>query len=293
MANILKQFRYFIEAIFAYFFYFIFWLIGIDAASYTGGKIARILGPYLKVSNNALRNLKYAIPELSEKEIETIVKDMWENLGRVAGEIPHIKSLTGDNFLKRVEIKNVERINKIRDEDKTGILVSGHFANWEVGPKSGFELGVPMTVIYRHANNPWLDMLIQRSRSSVAYNIAPKGRGAAKEAIKTLRNKGFIGILLDQKMNDGIETKFFGRKVMSAPAAAELALKFRCPILPAIVTRKKGANFTLHFLEEINVEGRKPKDIIQEINDLYESWARKNPSQWLWLHNRWPKDAFK
>jgi KDO2-lipid IV(A) lauroyltransferase len=94
-------------------------------------------------------------------------------------------------------------------------------------------------------------------------------------------------------MNDGIPVPFFGRDAMTAPALAEFALKFDCPMVPARITRLGGARFRLTALPPIHLvrTGDHQADvaaIMTAVNAIIEAWVRETPEQWLWLHNRWP-----
>lgn len=286
----MKKFRYFIQAVIVYFFYYLFLLIGIDSASYIAGKISRFLGPLISKNKIAIRNLKYVMPELSNDEIKNITKDMWENLGRVVGEMPHIYNMKNDEFFRRVKLNNPEEINRIKSQESPVIFFSGHFANWEIIPKTAHELGLPAKFVYRHANNPWVNNLIQKARKEVAENTFAKGRGAAKETISVLKGGGMLGLLVDQKMNDGIETKFFGKRAMSPPLIGQLAKKTNSLVFPVLVKRTKGAYFEISLGEQLILDDKSPEEITQNINDTLEEWIRKNPSQWMWVHNRWPKE---
>ncbi len=100
-------------------------------------------------------------------------------------------------------------------------------------------------------------------------------------------------MLIDQKMNDGIPIPFFGHDAMTAPAVAQLALKFRCPVLPTRAERLGGARFRLTVLQPIKLPdtGNREADIrtlMTQINNMLESWIIERPEQWLWLHRRWP-----
>ena len=76
-----------------------------------------------------------------------------------------------------------------------------------------------------------------------------KGPKGAKECIKVLKKKGNLGMLIDQKMNDGIAINFFKKKAMTATAIAKLALKFKCDLIPAYCIRKKGVSFNCRFFD--------------------------------------------
>ena len=102
-----------------------------------------------------------------------------------------------------------------------------------------------------------------------------------------------LALLVDQKMNDGIAVPFFGRDAMTAPAAAQLALRFGCAIMPARVERLHGARFRITMSPPIAAPrtGDRHADmraIMGEINRVIEGWVRERPEMWLWLHRRWP-----
>jgi KDO2-lipid IV(A) lauroyltransferase len=101
-------------------------------------------------------------------------------------------------------------------------------------------------------------------------------------------------VLVDQKMNDGIPVPFFGRPAMTAPAVAQLALRFDCAIIPARVERLKGARFRLTAFPPIEIAktGNRQADtlaIMTRINAVVEGWIRERPDLWFWLHRRWPE----
>jgi KDO2-lipid IV(A) lauroyltransferase len=109
----------------------------------------------------------------------------------------------------------------------------------------------------------------------------------------TLKDNGGVCIMIDQKMNDGIPIPFFGMDAMTAPAIAQLALKFDCPVVPGYIERLGGARFRLTILPPLELPrtGNREEDIrliMTRINATVEEWVRARPEQWLWLHRRWP-----
>lgn len=110
---------------------------------------------------------------------------------------------------------------------------------------AGVQHGISVAQIYRAANNPLMDCIIERFRGDRGEFI-PKGAVAARRAIAALRSGTHLGLLADQKMNDGIPVPFFGRPAMTAPALAVLALRFDCDVLPLRVERLDGARFRVH-----------------------------------------------
>lgn len=285
--------RYVIEAALVRFAFWFFGRLDLDRASALGGRLAQALGPRLKVSRNAERRLTRAMPELDAAAAKRIIRGMWNNLGRVAAEYPHLgafRFFAGDN---RVEVIGAEYLDRLRDDGVGGIFFSGHLANWELLSLAAGQRGIPLVHIYRQANNPRVEALIRRARTPVRGRHWPKGAAGARELVAALRRGEHLAMLVDQKMNDGIAVPFFGRSAMTAPALARLALRFQCPIVPARVERLEGARFRLTAFPPLEIVKTDDTEadtlrIMTQVNSLLETWIRERPAEWLWLHRRWP-----
>lgn len=282
-----------IEAAAALLVYSLFRILPLDWASALSGWLGRTVGPWLPISERAVRNLSNAFPEKSPAEIRAIVRAMWDNLCRVAAEYPHLSEIDVYDPMGRVETSGGEYVDLLRDDGAAGIFFSGHIANWEIVSLGATQRGVPLDRVYRQANNRLVEWLYRHGRAGVEGALIPKGSTGARLLLKSLKEGKHLGMLVDQKMNDGIPVKFFGRDVMTAPALAELALRFDCPVVPARVMRLKGARFKLVIGPPLKLirTGDHKADVaanMAQVNALIEKWVRDTPEQWLWLHNRWP-----
>jgi Kdo2-lipid IVA lauroyltransferase/acyltransferase len=264
----------------------------LDYASALGGVLARRIGPFLGVSRHARRNLSRAFPELSETEIARLVASVWDNLGRVAAEYPHLRKIRVFEPGGRVETHGFEHVDRAVAAGRRMIVFSGHIANWEIAMLAAVQYGISVAQVYRAGNNPLLDRMIARYRGD-GGELIPKGRVAARRAIAALRRGTHLTLLADQKMNDGIAVPFFGRPAMTAPALAVLALRFDCDVLPARVERLAGARFRLTVFPPLPLprSGEPHADaaaLMARVNAILEGWIRDRPEQWLWVHRRWP-----
>lgn len=271
-------------------------LLPLDWASALGGFTGRLIGPRLGITKRARQNLQAALPELSPSELDTIIRGMWDNLGRVAYEYPHLKKIRvfdGD----RVEVRGLHNLQGALDAGRRVIMFSGHIGNWEIAALAGGQYGIDVAQIYRAANNPLIDAMLARLRGD-AGELIPKGTVASRRAVAALRRGGHLSLLADQKLNDGIAVPFFGRDAMTAPALALLALRFDCDVLPVRVERlaehpKGAAHFRLTVYPKLLLpnSGDRPADtlaLMTEVNRTLETWIRERPEQWFWLHRRWP-----
>jgi Kdo2-lipid IVA lauroyltransferase/acyltransferase len=281
-----------VEACGAALFFVAMRALPIGAASAVGGALARWTGPRLGISRRARRNLKAALPELSEAAVERIVRGMWDNLGRVAAEFPHLRPIRVFEPGGPVAASGKQHIDRAVAAGRRVILFTGHLGNWEVAALAAGQLGIEVAQIYRAANNPLIDRMIARFRGT-ATEFLPKGAAGSRRALATLRRGAHLGLLVDQKLNDGIPVPFFGRPAMTAPALALLALHFDCAVVPARVERLGGARFRLTIYPPLPLprSGDRAADVaslMADVNRTLEGWIRERPEQWFWLHQRWP-----
>jgi KDO2-lipid IV(A) lauroyltransferase len=262
----------------------------VDDASGLGGLIGRTVGPRLSVSRRACRNLDIALPGLDHR---TIVRDMWDNLGRIAGEFPHAQAFLDDPA--RMEISGLDHLERLRDAGEATLLFSGHIGNWELSNILSLKARLPVNPVYRAPDNPYLDWLFESRLRTPEMHLIPKGPSGARQTVKLMSEGKSIVFYVDQKMNDGISVPFFGRPAMTAPALAALALKYKRRVVPFRVIRTRGAHFRAEILPPFHFRdsGDREADILAamcQVNDLLEGWIRECPAQWLWLHRRWPKE---
>ena len=287
----MKSLKYFIEYIFVKIFYMIFRILGLKISSFITGKIFKIYGIFSKRTATAIYNIGEAIEGLDEKKRRKIIFKMWENFGKVIGEYPNLDKIRVINN-KSIKIINLRNLLDPLENNKNCLFFSAHLGNWELTSHALTENGFNINFIYRAPNNKYIDGLLRKIRYSYGVGLINKGPKGARECIKVLsKNGGNIGMLIDQKMNDGISTKFFNKNVMTASAIAKFALKFKCPIIPAFCIREYGTNFRIEYLEPISYKKIKSlsseERIMNYLNKIIEVWIKKYPDQWIWVHNRW------
>jgi len=315
-----RRLRYALEAAVVHAAVFLIRLLPLRAASALGGWLGRTIGPRVAVSRRAAANLAAAFPQAGEAERRAIIRGMWNNLGRTGFEYPHLRKFWEDDLFERVaehgfgnvmaaaergepvtikgrriELVGVEQALELYFRPGPHIIFSGHLGNWEVLPMLGNMLDMNVDVIFRRPNNPHVDRLLIEMRGSHG-GLVPKGALGAVLSRSTLERGGLLGLLADQKHNQGVAVPFFGRPAMTAPMVAKLALQYRCPVHGAWVRRLDRLNFrvTIEPALDIPDSGDQAADvaaILAQVNATYERWIRESPEQWMWVHRRWPKDV--
>ena len=215
------------------------------AASALGGFLARSIGPRLAQSRRALKTLRRALPEIDEAQGKRIIRGMWDNLGRVIAEYPHLAKYRAYERGGRIEMVGAEHIRAQGAPGRRAIFFSGHFGNWEVATLAVTQAGLDVVEIYRAANNPIVDQLIAHSRSVGGSELAAKGSAGGRRMLAAMKSGRHIAMLVDQKMNDGIAVPFFGRDAMTAHSLAVFALRFDCAVVPVRVDRLPRARFRI------------------------------------------------
>ncbi len=288
--------RYPLEALLLGGFFGIFRVLPIEVASAFGGLLGRVIGPRLSTTARAIRNLRLVFPEKTEGEYADIVLGMWENLGRIAAEFPHLEEIVAPDS-GRVKVVNGEILTALSRNGHSAILVGAHLGNWEISSALLRFSGTKIISVVRKQNNPLTQKMIEYFRRAADGEQIHKGRHGAKEALSVLRSGGLIGMLFDQKMNDGAAIMLFGHEAMTPIAPAQMALRVPCPIIPVRVERTGGVKFRITIyppVEHPNSGDRHvdAKTIMGRLNEQLEEWVREQPEQWMWLHRRWAKETY-
>ena len=290
----LKIIRYLLEALVVKIGLLFFSLFKPQTASDIAAIVARFVGKKISVHKLAYENLSKAMPELSKKEKEEILDDMWDNLGRIVGEYYHVAECSLDEIDRLIEMsqetkKNIEALKK---SGKGGIIFSGHFGNWEIGPKVFLQNGLKVATVYRPLNNFHVEKMTAIMRKTELIDKSIRG---SRRIIETIKSGRFVIILADQKITEGEPVKFFNDEAITTTSIARIALKYDVPLIPARAIRI-GKNFKFRVEAEKPLAIERSTDInfdilnlTRQINLKLEEWIRQYPSQWFWVHNRWKK----
>jgi KDO2-lipid IV(A) lauroyltransferase len=272
-------------------------LLPVDWVSDFGAWLFGGVGPKTSANRTVERNLRIAYPEISDSELAALRDAQWREAGRFFAEFPIVDRIVRDP--SRMEVVHRERLLAVAAGQGPVVLISGHFSNFEIMAAAIVQAGVKAQVTYRAANNPHFDLRVRQSRARYGVELfAPKGAEGAREMMRAFGRGESVALLNDQKFNGGIAAPFFGVTAHTAPGPATFALKFGIPLLPMSVQRVKKARFRVIVHEPIVLEntGDKAADIeagVRRINAFMEERVRERPTEWFWVHKRWPKEMYK
>ena len=283
----IKIIKYLIQSLIIYSFFLIGKLIGLKLSRKLFGYMFKKLGPVFKSKKIITQNLKIFSNNISKNEIEKISFEMWENYGKTFIEYVFL------NIFKKkdthIEILGEENLINILENKKPVIFVSGHFANYELMSMEITKKQIKLATIYRPLNNFFLNPFMEYLRKKyVCKNQIQKGIKGVRKAIEYLKNDYSVALMIDQRVSEGEKINFFGKQAFTTTLPAQLAIKFNLGIVPVFIERKKNEKFTIEFFREIKSSSYKDKkELTEKLNDVLEKMIKRNPSHWIWTHNRW------
>ena len=285
----MKKIKYFIEYTFISLLFLICKFLGYEKGSNLGEKIGKKVGPLFRNKKIILENLNNA--KINEKnfDIKNLINDMWGNYGRILCEYPFISSLSGTNNNKYLKVNGKEVLERLKKENKKAVFISGHFNNFELMAMQISKQGIDLAAIYRPLNNIFLNKKMENIRKKfICKNQIKKGIAGTREIIKFIKNGYSIALMIDQRVSEGIESKFFNKKAFTTTIPAQLHLKYGLEIVPVYIERKNKHYFTVYFYEPLSFDNNKDQIYItNKLNNVLENLILRNPSQWIWTHDRW------
>ena len=263
----------------------------------TIGKLIGLLIYYLDVNHRRIvrSNLAFAYPNWSSEQIRCISRRIFQNLGITFLEILQLGVLSREDILKKIRVVGLEHLQRAQQGKQGLIIVSGHLGSWEMGLLYACcILKKPVLGVAKKMRFAPLNRHIYRLRTRFGLKIVYK-KGALPEMRQMLRRGGMLGLLVDQSRRaEGVEVTFFGHKVTATPAAAFLAIRCKCPVLPIFCIRETNGQLTMEVNSPLDLKrtGDLRSDVqanTQVITDAVEKAIRKYPDQWFWVHKRWKK----
>ncbi|MDC0608343.1 lysophospholipid acyltransferase family protein [Candidatus Pelagibacter ubique] len=285
----MKKIKYFFEFLIISSFFIIYKFLGLKISSHFSGKLFETFGPIFRSKNLIKTNIQRAIPKINSSKIKSITKDMWNNYGRTLSEYMFLKGFRNDQFRSNINITGKEILQKIKLEKTPVIFVSGHFSNFELMAMEIEKSGVNLSAIYRPLNNIFLNILMERIRKKyICKNQIKKGTSGVRELLRLYKKGYSIALMIDQRVSQGIKSKFFNQEAFTTTIPAQFIKKFNCKVVPISIKRHNGINFNIKVEKPIEFsKNSSTEKITRELNIWLEKTILENPGEWIWSHDRW------
>jgi KDO2-lipid IV(A) lauroyltransferase len=232
--------------------------------------------------------------EKSPQEIEKIAKDCFMYIAKSAVELMFFFDKP-QALKKLVQIQGKENLDKALACGRGVILVSAHFGNFPLLlgrlAVDGYKVGGIMKPM--HDAGMEKIFLEKRNKFGVRTIYSQPRNECVNNSITALRNNELLFIPIDQNFGTGgVFVDFFGQKAATATGPVILAQRTKAALIPCFILRQPDDQHKIIFEAELKLEeGKDSQDVIlvniQKLTDIIESYIRKYPAEWGWIHRRW------
>ena len=284
----MKLVKYLFEYILIIILFILFKILGYRIASDFGCFLGKTFGPFFKSKEVIKDNLLKFDDTLTPEKLNNISEEMWGNYGRILSEYPYISSFRKGDLDKYIKIENIEILEEIKKGPPV-IFISAHFSNFELMAMVIEKAGINLSAIYRPLNNKLVNSIMEPIRKKyICKNQIKKGINGVRESLKFFKQGTSIAIMIDQRVSEGEKINFFDYPAFTTTIPAQFVKKFKCKVQPVHIERYNKINFKITFDEQIIFEGNEDSASISlKLNQWLENKIKKNPSQWIWTHDRW------
>jgi KDO2-lipid IV(A) lauroyltransferase len=292
----LQRLLFAVEGACMYLCWYLFKAMSPERASRLGRRIVGLLGPRSAKVSILEANLRIALPERSPAEITAIANALWGNVGAVFGEYPHLTTI-GAAAGGRLELVDHCGLDQYRRGGRRGVFFGAHLANWEIMGIGLARAGVPVMALYAPLQNEILGRLMARARAQLGCEMLPRD-ASLRPLLKHVGDGGSLGLLVDLKVDDGIDVPFFGHPMSTSPVPARLAARFGCDLVPIVTERLGDARYRFTVLPPLpappagDVDEQlawRTRAMLATLEDL----IRAHPSEWLATNKRWHKSMYR
>lgn len=166
----------------------------------------------------------------------------------------------------------------------SGVLVTSHFGNWDMGASGGMTLGLRMSTVMAPISSPALTAMVALSRARKGFELFTPDR-AARGLIRGLRHGRWVGLMADvPEAGPTVVVPFCGGRVRVSAVPARLAAVTGTPIVPTACWRE-GSRWRLRIHAPMTV-GRDDDDaeVMARVVAVLEPEIRRHPEQWYPFH---------
>ena len=249
----------------------------------------------------ATENLQRAFPGgiPDGRSSDQLIHEMWVHLIRLVAEVVQSpRKLTLTNCRDVIVFRNRKRVVAALCTGRPVFILGGHFGNWEVTTATFGLFGMPLGVVARELDNPYLHRWFEQSRQSLGHRMLLK-KGGWDEMVDLLKAGGNLGLLADQDAGrKGVFVDFFGHPASTHKSIALMALEYQAIIVVGYGIRladdlanARWARFEIGCEEVIDSRDYTGPNAMAEITRRYssalESAIRRAPEQYFWVHRRW------
>lgn len=247
----------------------------------------------------ALENVGRAFPSMPASERERIVQGMFAHFGRMLLELVRFGSLTPAEMLALSEVEGGEHVRQAYERGQGLVFVGGHIGYWEMQGITHALSWKPIAIMARPADNPWLHAMLEEIRTRTGNSVIYR-QGSIRKVLRALNDNRGVAILIDQHLHtpEAIHVNFFGRPAATTSVVGSLVLRTGAMVVPVFGLPLPGGRYRFVYERPVDppADGSPEAihDFTQRCTDVIETYIRRYPDLWMWMHRRWrvlPEDG--
>ena len=235
-----------------------------------------------------------SFPALPVSERKHILRLEYRNLGWLLAEFCQMSRYTPAYASQFIRYEGLDHYLRARDRGQGVLVLTGHLGAWELSSFYHSLAGFPMGMVIRRLDNPLVDAFVNNIRCLHGNRVLHKD-DFARGLLQAMHHGDTVGILMDTNMTppQGVFVPFFGTLACTASGLARVAAHSKAAVLPGFMLWEPRENrYVLHFGPELTLfrTGSPVTDALANtalFTATIESWIRRYPEQWLWVHRRW------
>lgn len=238
-----------------------------------------------------LDNLSHAFPEKTAAERRIVARGAYRTMALAALDAVTSDLLTQEEVAGAIEAVDWRGLDRIFEEHAPVLLVSAHLGSWELFAEVMARRGVLASAVVRPLSGAFNEWVV-RNREAAGVELILQ-RGALNQMLAALRRGRAVVQLIDQAVASPSApwVPFFGRLASTTPAVSLAALRSGVPVYVVLAVRQ-GAGLRVFVEGPFPVSTELPRAQAVEahtaqLTQVLESYIRRYPEQWLWLHRRW------
>ena len=244
------------------------------------------------------KNMRESFPDYSDKELKATERKFYRNFADYIVETIKLNHISDDEIKRRMVFKNMDIIDRLFDEKRSIAAYFSHCGNWEWVPSitlwSRHTTGkdVEFCQVYRPLKNKWYDEYMLRLRSRF-NSLSFKKKTVLRDLLLLRRREmpSITGFMSDQKPSKGDEShivKFLNHPSAVITGTEQVARKLDMAVVYFDMHKLSRGYYELEVkLITDNTSTMEPMAITDAYVKLLEETIKRNPSIWLWTHNRW------
>jgi KDO2-lipid IV(A) lauroyltransferase len=233
-------------------------------------------------------------PPGGRREAERIARESYRVVARTFTDLFRGDRESEESLWRMIRRSELDHAVRVWKEGRGGLLVSGHFGNWELMVLAVRRLGVPVGAMGKDQSNEAVNEQLRQARTRSGITPLSSSRRGLREVVRFLRRGGYVATLMDQDAGRrGMFVDFLGTPASTHVGTVSMAVRTGTPLLPGVLIDERGRSRIVLAEpwrppppEECSPDEAVRQGVLYYTRFLEEQ-VRAHPENYFWAHRRW------